>query len=468
MNAKRMPFHRCRLRARATLAIPVVALAALAFAATAHASFLVYVCGPNLCRANADGSSQTPLTNDGQQGTANVYGSPSLSRDGTKLAFTFNSQVIVADANAANRGAPFATTAFVARMRPDGGSVAEVEETFSTIPFQVCTYNLDGSGRNCPYGTSSAGWAPDGNLLVSLNAGAPNYNSEIAHCPAAGTAGTCTDVRADDPANDLFDPAVSPDGSTLAVTVASGVGSSTKGHIALYNYATGQFERNLTTGTEDQLPAWSPDGTEVAFTRGSSIYVVGVSDAAGTERQLVAQGTEATWGGPPGTGTSGGGGSSGGTGGTGGTGGGVADAAKRAIVKANRALVRLTCPGASPCSGVIKLEARTRRKRRSVRGSGRRSATRSVRRSKRSAKRGKRSTKKAKRPVKKALIGKSRYHIAAGHHAIVRIRLNRRGKLLIHHAGRHGLEVWLAGKGIKPRALRLSPAHHHKARHRKS
>jgi hypothetical protein len=56
-------------------------------------------------------------------------------------------------------------------------------------------------------------------------------------------------VRADDPANDLFDPAVSPDGSTLAVTVASGIGGPVTGHIALYNYATSQFERNLTSGT---------------------------------------------------------------------------------------------------------------------------------------------------------------------------------------------------------------------------
>jgi WD40-like Beta Propeller Repeat len=103
-------------------------------------------------------------------------------------------------------------------------------------------------------------------------------------------------VRANDPANDLFDPAVSPDGSTLAVTVAGGIGGAVTGHIALYNYATSQFERNLTSGTNDDHPAWSPDGSQIAFDRGASIYVTNASGAPGSEHQLVAQGDSPTWG----------------------------------------------------------------------------------------------------------------------------------------------------------------------------
>lgn len=218
-----------------------------------------------------------------------VYGGPSLSRNGAKLAFVFDNKVIVGDANAANRSAPFASTAFVALMRPDGGAVAEIEETFSTVPFQVCIYNLDGTGRNCPYGTPSAGWAPDNNLLISVSAGAPNYEQEVCHEPANSP--PC----ADDPSHNLYDPAVSPDGKTLAVTVAAGTAVS--GHIALYNYATGQFERNLTTGTADDHPTWSPDGREIAFQRGGQIYVIAAAAAPGSEHLLTA-GTEPTWGGP--------------------------------------------------------------------------------------------------------------------------------------------------------------------------
>lgn len=283
-------------RIAATLAL--AAAITLTTAAAAHASFLVYACNGNLCRINADGSGQRQLTSDGQPGTSKVYGGPSLSRDGNKLAFAFNDHIIVSDPNANNRSAPFATTALVAKMRPDGGQVAELEQTFSSPAIQVCTYNLDGSGRNCPYGTPSAGWAPDNNLLISTGAGPPNYNQEICLVPVGGTSNPGCDARANDPMNDLYDPAVSPDGSTLAVTVGGGVGGSVMGHIALYNYATGQFERNLTAGTTDQTPAWSPDGTQIAFARGSSIYVIATNRAAGSELQLVAQGTDPTWGGP--------------------------------------------------------------------------------------------------------------------------------------------------------------------------
>jgi hypothetical protein len=278
-----------------------VALAVAAPAsAGASSSVIVYSCGANLCRINADGSGQAPLTSDGQPGTANAYGAPSLSRDGSKLAFAFDNHIFLSDAGATNRSAPLATSALVALMRPDGGQVAELEATFSNPPVQVCTYNLDGSGRSCLYATPSVGWAPDDNLLISTQPGLAS-NEQICHVSAAADQ-PCTDVRADDPANDLYDPAVSPDGSTLAVTVAGGIGGPVTGHIALYNYATGQFERDLTSGTTDSAAVWSPDGSQLAFERdgGSTgaIYTIAAGGVAGSER-LLTPGESPTWGSAP-------------------------------------------------------------------------------------------------------------------------------------------------------------------------
>jgi hypothetical protein len=271
---------------------------AMAFAvptsAVASSSVIIYGCAPNLCRVNSDGTGMTQLTSDGQSGTSMAYGAPSLSRDGSKLAFAFNNHIFVSDVNANNRSAPFATTGLIALMRPDGGQLAELEQTLSNPPIQLCTYSLDGSGRSCLYSTPSAGWAPDNNLLISTQPGLAS-NEQICHVSVIANQ-PCSDVRADDPANDLYDPAVSPDGSTLAVTVAGGIGGPVTGHIALYNYATAQFERNLTSGTNDDHPAWSPDGSQIAFDRGPSIYVADANGAPGSEHQLVAQGNSPTWG----------------------------------------------------------------------------------------------------------------------------------------------------------------------------
>lgn len=289
---------------------------------SARASEIVYDCGGNLCAINPDGTGQTQLTSDGQPGTAQEYAAPSMSRDGATLAFVYDNHVFVGGAQApSHAGTGIASTALTALLRPDGQELAELETVLGAV--QLCTYNIDGTGRNCPYGTGSAGWAADGShLLISVANDNSPYNKHICYVPAAANS-ACSVIKADDVNHDLFDPSVSPDGSTLAVTVANGMlGSATTGYIALYDYATGAFIRDLTSpsNTTDQTPSWSPDGSEIAFTRGSSIYVAPVSGSPGSERQLVQSGDSPTWGGGPGDSLPGGPGGSGGPGSNGGQG----------------------------------------------------------------------------------------------------------------------------------------------------
>jgi hypothetical protein len=143
----------------------------------AGASEIVYDCAANLCAVNPDGTGETQLTNDGQAGTAEECGSPSISRNGGTLAFVYASRAYVGSTSTStsapsHAGTGIASTAVVALLRPDGQQVAELETALGQV--QLCTYNADGSGRDCPYGTGSAGWSADNDhALISVSSDTP-------------------------------------------------------------------------------------------------------------------------------------------------------------------------------------------------------------------------------------------------------------------------------------------------------
>ena len=68
-----------------------------------------------------------------------------------------------------------------------------------------------------------------------------------------------------------------------------------RGAIALFDPATSAFVRDLTTAHADGTPAFSPDGKQVAFTRGDDLYVVAVS-GPGTPKLLRHRVRDPTWG----------------------------------------------------------------------------------------------------------------------------------------------------------------------------
>ena len=100
------------------------------------------------------------------------------------------------------------------------------------------------------------------------------------------------------------DPAVSPDGSRIAFTQADAVGMSCKGCPATIwsMNADGSGTRELTAqhdSTWDRTPSWSPDGTQIVFSR-STISSFGrlyaVAAAGGEPRDLHAAGASPAWG----------------------------------------------------------------------------------------------------------------------------------------------------------------------------
>jgi hypothetical protein len=294
----------------------LAAVLALACASAAHASSIVYVCAPNLCRIDpAHSKKVTHLTRDGKARGPD-YTSPSLSTRGTKLTFVKCNRLYLAKGNATNArqvNEPAGTA--VARMRPDGTQVAYIRSVntiispgftypyysppiYGFVPFLFVRAGekADTVARS----TTSTGWLRDRVMLPYPVPGDGARPDGICIAVPPGADGVCERMVASDPqGRTLSEPAASPDGRYLAAVAEPWVDDSDykqtfRGAIALFNPATGEFLRDLTTAHPDGDPVFSPDGKQVAFTRGEALYVVAV---AGGKAKLLRRGVrDPTWG----------------------------------------------------------------------------------------------------------------------------------------------------------------------------
>ena len=302
----------CRNAAIGLAAMAIAAAVAVPAAGARVSSVLVYSCGPgfaNLCQINADGSAQKRLTTTGSPTVyAKKYNSPSLSRDGKKLAYLLGYRLHVRNLVTGRETGFITNNAFLARISPDGTKVGDLEEFPDvSVPLgwvsTACVFNSNGSGpkagRDCEGSTGSFGFTNDNRLLASVSdlfdQTYDRYDKGI--CLLDPVRSGCDAFLAADPGYDLSDPALSPSEKVLAVTRS--VPGQTQGEIALYDYATGKLIGALTTGTTDSGPVWSPDGSKLAFVRGAAtgsprIYTIAAK--GGSARQLVAHGRAVTWG----------------------------------------------------------------------------------------------------------------------------------------------------------------------------
>ena len=294
----------------------LAAVLALACASSAAASSIVYVCAPNLCRIDpAHPKKVAHLTRDGKA-SGPVYASPSLSTRGTKLTFVKGNRLYLAKGNATSArqvNEPAGTA--VARMRPDGTQVAYIRSVNTIIsPGYTYPYYSPPVYGFVPFlfvragdkadtvarSTTSTGWLRDRVMLPYPVPGTGARPDGICIAVPPGANGVCERMVATDAQQrTLSSPAASPDGRYL-VAVAEPFANDPSytqkfvGAIALFNPATGEFLRDLTNAPADGHPAFSPDGKQVAFTRGGSLYVVAV--ASGKPKLLRRGVRDPTWG----------------------------------------------------------------------------------------------------------------------------------------------------------------------------
>jgi Tol biopolymer transport system component len=240
---------------------------------------------------NPDGSGLTQLTFTGEN-----FG-PRWSADGTKIVF-FSDRVTPADndgsyeiwiMNSDGSGQtqltfnPNSFQAVRPAFSPDGSKIVfESNQLPSTNP-NIWVMNADGSNQKQL--TTSSGdylpvWSPDGSKIVFNSA--RTGHSQIFVMNAADGSGQ-TDISKS-PSNTDMMSEWSPDGRMIAFTRITQAGVES---IWVMNAADGSGQKQLsnpTNGLSDFTPAWSPDGTKIAFARGiDSIWVMNADGSNPTD-----------------------------------------------------------------------------------------------------------------------------------------------------------------------------------------
>jgi hypothetical protein len=203
-------------------------------------------------------------------------------------------------------------------MRPDGTQVAFIRSintiispgyvypyysppVYGFVPFLFTRPISGAKGETVARSTSSTGWLRDQVVLPYPVPGEGARPDGI--CAAAPPQGdqVCARMVAIDPQQrTLSNPAGSPDGRSLVAVAEPFVDDpkfvqTFRGAIALFNPATGELLRDLTSAHADGTPTFSPDGRQVAFTRGEDLYVVAVAGAG--KPKLLRHGVrDPTWG----------------------------------------------------------------------------------------------------------------------------------------------------------------------------
>ena len=275
---------------------------AIAFAApaAAGASTLVYQCGEAVCAVDPDaGGSPKRLTAKGRLA--------GLTRDGRTASWVTSEGIVQAPVSG---GAPRSvfTGEVVAQpsMSPDGSrylysypgpdGLGGLNAVWINR-IDVATSNVEAISF-CFFCATSHGWLNDTSIAAfprSENGARPSQVCRVAgNAEAPGVGPSCVQVLAADQRGGIGFPSGNAAGTELVAVLTPGERTGVRGRIVRYSPASGAPIADVTTGTDDTTPAFSPEGDRVAFERGGQIVV---TDLAGGAERVIGPGAYPFWGG---------------------------------------------------------------------------------------------------------------------------------------------------------------------------
>jgi Tol biopolymer transport system component len=238
-----------------------------------------------------DGSDEKQLTDTGMENKPDSY--PAVSSDGKQVVYANGFSKIytipadggeeVEVANQLQASSPV--------FSPDGLHVAYDMDYLGTYAIAVSsteTFKFEGQYGRAYNPRAWPHWSPDGESIMAteLADGGSHYKLVLINVATK----EYEDII-DDPDHSYFSAIFSPDGQSIAC-IRSKAGEEEYSLSVMNSDGTGG--RELVNQVDHNRPAWSPDGSSLAFQKGNAIYRIPVS--GGEPELMIENATAPAWG----------------------------------------------------------------------------------------------------------------------------------------------------------------------------